>query len=455
MAESVQAGINPIAASRPETKTDAVEPPFLVALNLTRRCNLRCAHCYLDAGTRRSGGPAELGTDEVKGLLQRIAELSDETMVVLTGGEPMMRPDIFAIAEAAARLGLMVVVGTNGTLLNERRVAKLMDAGVRAVGISLDSLDPAYHDGFRGMPGAWEKALAGIDACRRAGLMFQIHFSVTDDNAGELDDMIAFAGSAGAAVLNVFFLVCTGRGETLSNISPEVYERVLRSVCEAARDEKELLVRARCAPHFKRVALELDPPLPVTLIDGYEAGGCLAGTRYCRVTPEGELTPCPYMETSVGSVRETDFIELWRDAPLFRDLRAPKLEGRCGACEYAKLCGGCRARPLAKFGNVMGEDFLCAYEPRGGAVIEPMLDSGDTLAWSSEAEARLKRVPPFVRRFVRQRAENYVRQRGESIVTAEHLRTLVRRRFGAAGPPGGIAREMSDRPRPAQRSGET
>jgi radical SAM protein with 4Fe4S-binding SPASM domain len=426
-----------------------VEPPSLVALNLTRRCNLRCAHCYLDAGTRELGGGDELGTAEVTALLERIAILSDETMVVLTGGEPLLRPDVLDLARHAAGLGLMVVVGTNGTLLDEARVAALQEAGVRAVGISLDSLDPAYHDGFRGVAGTWKQTMAGIDACRRAGLMFQIHFSVTDDNADELDDMIAFARSAGASVLNVFFLVCTGRGERVTNISRDVYERVLGRVAQAAREEDELLVRARCAPHFNRIALETDPPLPVTRLHGYEAGGCLAGTRYCRVTPEGELTPCPYMDACAGSIRERDFAELWRSAPVFARLRAPALEGRCGACEYAKVCGGCRARALAKSGNLMGEDFLCAYQPRGGAVIEPMLGPKSSMAWTPEAEERLRRVPPFVRRFVTLRAEDYARQIGADAVTAEHLHTLARRRFGADGPLG------PSEPRTFARSGST
>lgn len=414
----------------------AVAPPFLVALNLTRRCNLRCAHCYLDAGTRQAGARDELATDEVLALLDHIAALSDETMIVLTGGEPLLRPDVATLGRRAADLGLMVVVGTNGMLLDARRVAALQAAGVRAVGISLDSVDAEYHDRFRGLPGAWQATLAGIDACRRAGLMFQIHFTVTDDNAGELDDMIAFAREAGAAVLNVFFIVCTGRGRSLSNISSACYERVLRRLAEAARDESDLVVRARCAPHFKRLARELSPPLPITLADGYEAGGCLAGTRYCRVTPEGEMTPCPYIEASAGSVRTSDFATLWAEAPLFAALRWPALEGRCGRCEYARLCGGCRARPLGRDGNLMGEDFLCGYEPVGGAVIAPAAAEGAALIWSDEAQARLGHVPAFVRRFVRQRAEAHVRERGESVVTAAHLHALARQRFrSVAGSP--------------------
>ena len=413
------------------------EGPFLVALNLTRRCNLKCAHCYLDAGTRRSGGADELTTAEATALLDDIADLSDETMVVLTGGEPLLRRDLDEIARHAAGLGLMAVVGTNGTLLTEERAAALLEAGVSGVGISLDSLDPDYHDCFRGAPGAWKKAMAGIDACSQAGLVFQIHFSVTDDNADELEDMIDFARRAGAMVLNVFFLVCTGRGEQVTNISRDTYEGVLRRVTRAAHDENGLMVRAKCAPHFKRMAIELDPSWPITTAHGYDAGGCLAGTRYCRITPEGEVTPCPYMETSVGSIRREGFADLWRNAPMFQALREPVLHGRCGECEYRKLCGGCRARPLAATGDLMGEDFLCGYEPQGGAVVEPLERSGETPFWTTEADQRLRRVPPFLRRMVRQRAEAYVRRRGVSEVTAADMESMLRRRFGDAGPPVG------------------
>ena len=413
----------------------AVDPPFLVALNLTRRCNLKCAHCYLDAGTRRDGMSDELDTTEVKALLDEIADLGDEIMIVLTGGEPMLRRDIEALARHASDRGLMVVLGSNGLLLDDERVARLRAAGVRGVGISLDSLDPGHHDAFRGVRGAWAKAMAGIDACRRGELGFQIHFSVTDDNAHELDAMIDFALASGALVLNVFFLVCTGRGERVTNISVQTYDDVMRRVTAAAHDETDLIIRAKCAPHFKRMAMELDPTWPITLAHGYEAGGCLAGTRYCRVTPEGEVTACPYIEDSVGSIRDARFKTIWHEAPMFQALRAPKLEGRCGVCEYQKICGGCRARPLARDGALMGEDFLCAYEPRGGALIEPLLPETSAMPWTAEAETRLNRVPPFLRKMVRRRAEDFARTEGASEVTEDHLAALARRRFGAAGPP--------------------
>lgn len=411
------------------------EAPFLIALNLTQRCNLACDHCYLDAKVLKEGSTKELNTGEIKSVLDDIAALSPECMVVLTGGEPLLRRDIEELATHASKQGLMVVVGSNGLLLTPERVETLKRAGISGIGISLDSLVPEKHDAFRGRNGAWNKTMAAIDACVAGNLAFQLHFSVTDDTADEIDDMVAFARDAGAMVLNVFFLVCTGRGEKYSDILAEKYEHVLRRVAHAASNEKRLMVRAKCAPHFKRIAMEINPNWPITSAHGYDAGGCIAATRYVRITPEGDVTPCPYIDTSAGSVRDTPLSELWREAPVFQAMRAPKLEGRCGACEYQKLCGGCRARPLARDGNLMGEDYLCTYQPTGGAVILPLGPQSAALDWTVEAESRIARVPGFVRRMVRQRAETYVRDEGRAQVTADDLAFLAKRRFGDAGPP--------------------
>lgn len=416
----------------PKVTADA---PYLVALNLTERCNLACDHCYLDARHLKEGGRDELSTADLKRVLSEIAEVGPEAMVVLTGGEPTLRPDLPELAAHASGLGLMVVVGTNGMSLTRARVETLQQAGVAGVGISVDSLIPETHDTFRGLTGAWARTMAGIDACQDAEMPFQIHFSATDETAGEIDDMVGFARASGAMVLNVFFMVCTGRGEKYSGISAEKYDQVLRRVARAAREEKRLMVRAKCAPHFKRIAIEMDPDWPITAAHGYDAGGCIAATRYARVTPNGEVTPCPYMENSAGSLRDQSFRDIWNDAPVLNALRMPKLEGRCGACEFQKLCGGCRARPLAEIGNMMGEDSLCTYQPQGGAVITPMMPGAQAMNWSDAAETHIARVPGFVRRMVRRRAEDYVREQGRSIVTKQDLTLLAKQRFGDAGPP--------------------
>lgn len=415
--------------------TVQVQDPYLIALNLTERCNLACEHCYLDAKILKEGATDELNTSELKTVLSDISDVGPDAMVVLTGGEPLLRRDIEELANHASGLGLMVVVGTNGVLLKPERLRSLQEAGVAGVGISLDSLDSKFHDSFRGKTGAWAKTMAAIDACVEAEMPFQIHFAATDDNADEIDEMVAFARDSGAMVLNVFFMVCTGRGEKYSGISPEKYDKVLRRVAKAAKEEKRLMVRAKCAPHFKRIAMEMDPEWPITAAHGYDAGSCIAATRYARVTPNGDVTPCPFMENSVGSVREKPFSEIWKTAPVLQELRAPKLEGRCGACEFQKMCGGCRARPLAKSGNMMGEDYLCTYQPKGGAVITPVVPDATTLRWDLAAETHLSRIPGFVRKMVRRRAEDYVRSEGRFVVTKDDLSYLAKRRFGENGPP--------------------
>lgn len=421
---------------------------FLIAINLTRRCNLACGHCYMDAEARLDGGDGELTSAEVKQLLDEIASRSNETMVVLTGGEPLIRSDLEQMVAHGSRLGLAMVVGSNGVLLDEARVKSLKQAGALGIGISLDSLDPASHDAFRGCPGSWEKTLNGMELCRRHELPFQVHFSVTEKNAHEVQAMIDFARASGAHVLNIFFLVCTGRGESMSDITPHRYEQVLQQLVEAQEQTNDLIIRARCAPHFKRVAYQHNPESPLTRAQGYEGGGCLAGIHYCRITPEGAVTACPYIPDEEGdaqgcasatrgrmpgaaNIRTGGFWPIWDNAPSFQQLRNPTLQGKCGQCEFQKLCGGCRARPLAMGGSLMDTDPWCNHYPNSEAIIQPLLETpDDRVTWSDEAEQRLERVPGFLRKMVRKRAEAHVAELGETIVTTEHLATLAARRFG-------------------------
>jgi len=415
-----------------------VDDLYLIAINLTRRCNLRCAHCYLDAATLEHGSDGELTTEEVCRLLDEIAQHSSETMVVLTGGEPLIRRDLETLLEYGSGLGLFMVVGSNGVLLKDKRVQSLKAAGAMGIGISLDSLDPEQHNQFRGSPRAWQKTLAGMESCRRHGLAFQIHFSVTEANAHEIQAMIDFARASGAWVLNFFFLVCTGRGESMTDISPARYEQVLNQILAAQEQSQELIIRARCAPHFQRVAHQRNPESPLTRVEGYDGSSCIAGTHYCRITPEGGVTACPYIEEEVDNIRSNPFVDIWDNNTALQQLRTPQLQGKCGQCEYQALCGGCRARALAIEGNLMSTDPWCSYLPEGGAVIQPWRDQNHEVHWSPAAEQRLSRVPAFLRKMVKKRAESYVREQHESMVTPEHLSTLARRRFGAAGPPAAV-----------------
>lgn len=410
--------------------------PFLVALNLTKRCNLKCAHCYLDATTKAGGTSDELTTEECYRLIGQIAEVNRGCLLVITGGEPLTRPDILDIARHAVSLGFMVVFGTNGMLINDRMAKQLVEIGVMGVGISIDSLDRHKHDRFRGLPGAWEGALAGIEASKRNGLQFQVHFSAQPMNYQELPDVIEWAHQLGAKVLNVFFMVCTGRGEELTDITPTQYEEVLGYLVDCQDKYTDMLVRARCAPHFKRLAYEKDPNSPITKARGYMGGGCLAGTNYARVTPNGELTPCPYMPLSAGNIREKSFVDLWENSDIFESFRYPHLKGKCGDCEYSEICGGCRARPYVDHGDWLDEDPWCLYTPKGGEKVRVAFntpeDSG--AVWDEAAQARLSRIPYFLRAMVKKGVERHARERDIPVITVELMEELRRKRFGNEAP---------------------
>jgi radical SAM protein with 4Fe4S-binding SPASM domain len=408
---------------------------YLLAINLTKRCNLACAHCYLDADTLRAGAGDELNREEVCALLDQVAQRGQQTLIVLTGGEPLLRRDLETIVQHGAGLGLAMVVGSNGTLLTERRVLSLKAAGLLGVGISLDSLNAQFHDQFRGVPGCWTRTQAGIAACRKHELSFQIHFSINEENAHELPAVIEFAKAQGARVLNIFFLVCTGRGESLSDITPGQYEQVLSELVAAQERHPDLLIRPRCAPHYKRIAYQSNPCAQINRISGNEGDGCLAATHYCRITPLGGVTACPFIDQEVGNIRQQPFLEIWDNAPQFQALRTPQLQGDCGVCEYRKLCGGCRARPYALGGSLMDADPWCAYHPQGGKVIEPLqLTTDGSITWATDAELRLNHIPGFIRNMVKMRAEAYVQDLGETLVTCQHLDQLTARRFGSQPP---------------------
>ncbi len=422
--------------SLPPVLRDEEFKPFLIAWNLTKRCNLRCAHCYLSAGERDAGSVDELTTEECYRVLDQMAEVNRGAIIVLTGGEPLLRRDLPLIARYGTRKGLMIVVGTNGTLLTDAKIQELIAAGLMGVSISIDSLHPEEHDTFRRRPGSLADAINGIDACRRNSLPFQVHTTATRFNYQDIRKIMDFAYRKGAKVFNVFFLVCTGRGEEMSDITPEQYEEVLNDLVDVQKDFPGMFVRSRCAPHFKRIAYEKDPNSPITKAQGYEAGGCLAGTHYCRITPEGDVTPCPYLPLSVGNVRKQSFAEIWNTSPVFADFRRPQLKGKCGECEYRELCGGCRARPYASHGDYLDEDLWCLYRPKGGPKIIPMpeLDADLGVTWAEPARERLERLPYFVQRMVKKRVEKYIHERGEKVVTLEAMEELRRKTFGDARP---------------------
>lgn len=399
-----------------------------VSWNLTARCNLRCQHCYLDAGGRLE----DPSTDECLRIVAELATINSNLLLILTGGEPLLRADIEQISRAAATAGMTVVVGTNGTLLSARTAVRLKESGVSGVGISLDAaVRPELHDRLRGQPGSWDGAMAGIRACKEADLDFLIQTSVFGWNRNELPALSELAAKFGAKSWNVYFLVCTGRGQGLTDLTPDEYEATLHDLRQLQQAMgARLFVTVRCAPQFRRVVAQ--DPAPSLPFHAYPSG-CPAAWSYVRIGPRGQVTPCPYMPSEAGSLEQQTFLEIWEGSPLLLRLRDRQgLQGKCGRCSYRDSCGGCRARALAVLGDVMAEDPACAYQPGTPAQAsapEPTfaLPSSFTIQWSEEARARLDRVPSFVRGMVVKRVEEETIKLGAPAVTPEIMQAVRER----------------------------
>jgi len=400
--------------------------PHVVAWNLTKRCNLECAHCYIAAGPSESAD-GELTTDEVFRITDQILELNPAPLFILSGGEPLLRDDLDDIARYAVDKGATVVVGTNGTLLTESRIRALEAAGVTGVAVSVESLDPTYHDRFRRGHGSLGETLAAIDRLRDLEMDFVIQTTLTKGNRAELASLVAWAAEKGAVAFNAYFLVTTGRGAGMHSLSPDEVETLLVELVDLhAEYMGRMMVRSKCAPQFMRLVRERVPDSPILKYPTR----CPCGVHYCRVTPDGKLTACPYMPKVAGDLRQSAFAEVWNDSELFRDLRSQRPEGHCGQCEYRVTCGGCRARAYAETGNHMASDPGCVYEPDGSrALVEaPSVRYGQApkaaMTWAPDAEARMRRIPSFVRGVVVERVEAYARREGYQIVTAELLKEV-------------------------------
>ena len=434
-----------LSANALPTHTQDAHQPYLISWNVTRRCNLNCAHCYMDAGARSTPSDDELTTEEGRRLLDDIADVGPGAMLVLTGGEPLLRPDIFDLAEHAAQRGLLVVLGTNAYLLTDDAAQKLADAGVRGVGISLDSAHASRHDDFRDRPGSWRSALEAMDVCRRRGLEFQVQMSVTTHTVDEVPSVLDLARDRGAKAFNVFFLVCTGRGQGITDISPQQYEQTLSSLVELGGSHGGMMVRARCAPYVARIARQSNPGL--SLYEDQVA--CIAATYYCRITPEGAVTPCPYLPVAAGAIRKQSFGEIWRGSELLTEMRSGDLGGKCGACEYGATCGGCRARAFAMTGDYMAEDSWCLHQPTQashgvGDDREPAREP----VWTEEARDRFARAPGFVRKMVMRKIEQYALEHDHHLITADVVDGAKGgMRVPRMSPEGGLSHSSSPRDR--------
>jgi radical SAM protein with 4Fe4S-binding SPASM domain len=319
---------------------------LIVAWETTSACNLKCSYCR--ARAKAEPDPEELSTKEALAFIDDVATL--EPLLILSGGEPLLRPDIFLLSRHAVSRGLRVSLATNGTLLTPEIVDKIASSGVSRISISLDGATPEEHDAARGQ-GCYLQVMKGIEnLCGKVD--FQINFTITKRNARCILPIFDLADSLEAKALHFFFLVPTGRGKEGDLISPKMQEELLRLI-DLERSRRTIEVQVTCAPQFARIARPGS---------NRRSGGCLAGTSFAFISRRGEVYPCGYLPMLAGNVREQSFSEIWENSIVFKALRERKLKGKCGECGYRTTCGGCRARAFAKNGDYLESDSMCNYE---------------------------------------------------------------------------------------------
>ena len=361
-------------------------------------CNLACVHCRrLDVA--REACRHDLGTEDALRLIRSLPE-TGRPILVFSGGEPLMRPDLFELAAEAKAVGLPMALATNGTIMDDRVARRIVDVGFRRVSMSFDGPDPITHDRFRGIDGAFESSTRGFSLLRQHGMSMQINTTVAKHNYRKLDEMYRLALDLGADALHIFMLVPVGCGMSLSKdimLDADEYESALNWIYDRSR-EGRIHLKATCAPHYFRVMRQRERAEGRTMpaaahphhhattagahpagIEGGPAGhghgpdgsdlramtkGCLAGQSVCFVSHRGDVFPCGYLPLSSGNVKQTPFPEIWRDSHIFNELRDDSLlGGKCGCCEYKKVCMGCRARAFATTRDYLAEEPNCGFTP--------------------------------------------------------------------------------------------
>jgi radical SAM protein with 4Fe4S-binding SPASM domain len=385
--------------------------PRLIFWEVTKGCNLRCIHCRATATELSS--PDDLPTTKALNLIKQVSQ-SFLPILVLSGGEPLFRHDIFDLASYATSLGIRVALATNGTLVTKQVARQIVDSGVRRVSISLDGSDASTHDAFRGISGAFDAALRGFRNLRELGMSLQINMTIARHNAHQLPAVLGLAKEMGADALHTFLLVPVGCGVVIAAeqmVPAEEYEKILNWFYDRSR-EGGIELKATCAPHYFRVmrqrraaerraasGLSGQAGAPVTSATRDAIGptemtmpgsmgialhphaakpspshaegmnavtkGCLAGTGVCFISHQGEVYPCGYLPVLAGDLNKQSFAEIWEKASVFQQLRnTDNLKGKCGYCEFRNVCMGCRARAFAASGDYLDEEPFCVYQPR-------------------------------------------------------------------------------------------
>ncbi len=344
-------------------------PLRLLAFEITKACNLACKHCRATAQTTPSED--ELSTEEAKRLIEDLPRVG-EPIIIFTGGEALLREDLFELIEYADKCGVKSVLSSNGTTIDQKVVLKIKKSPLQRIAISLDGHIKQLHDELRGVGGAFDRTLAGIRLLKENNIPFQINSTITKTNLPYVSEIYKFVCELGAAAWHIFLLVPTGRGKQLKQeiISPQEYEQVLNWFYELKRSS-HLQLKATCAPQFYRIMRQRAKQDNIKVdfkTFGLDAvtRGCLGGISFCFVSHKGIVQPCGYLELVCGNIREESFSYIWKNSEEFKLLRDfNKYKGKCGRCEYIRVCGGCRARAYYLKGDFLEEEPLCSYTPKG------------------------------------------------------------------------------------------
>ena len=345
--------------------------PKWIAWEITRRCNLKCVHCRSSSETEAAGHP-DFTLDEAKNIMDDIASYASPVLV-LSGGEPLLRKDVFDIARYGTKKGFRMCLATNGTLVTDKICEQIRDADIKMVSLSLDGAKPETHDNFRNQEGAFEGTMNAIQLFKKYKIPFLINSSFTLRNRDEIPDIYKLVKSLGASAWYMFMIVPTGRGEDIMEelIPEDVYDEILEWHYEMEKNEDELLMRPTCAPHYYRIvrqkAKEEGEKFQRRNLKFSTGGskGCLAGQLICLIDVDGEVQPCSYFAKSAGNVKTTRFKEIWEESDLFLQLRDFKgYKDNCGQCEYNSVCGGCRARAYSMTGDFLAQEPFCSYIPK-------------------------------------------------------------------------------------------
>jgi heme b synthase len=345
--------------------------PKWIAWEITRRCNLNCVHCRSSSELEIAGHP-DCSLEEAKRVLDDIKSYANPVMV-LSGGEPLLRSDVFDIASYGTELGLRMCLATNGTLVTEETCRNIKTSGIKMVSLSLDGSTAEVHDNFRNQPGAFEGTMNAIRLFKEHGIPFLINSSFTKRNKSEAPKIYELVKKLGATAWYLFMIVPTGRGEEImEELIPESeYEDILNWHYDMEKEEQEMLVRPTCAPQYYRIVLqrskEEGEKFKRRSLKFSTGGskGCLAGQLICLIDVDGNVLPCSYFPKSGGNIREQSFQDIWENSKLFLELRNFKgYKDNCGRCEYVNVCGGCRARAYAMTGDYLSREPFCSYQPR-------------------------------------------------------------------------------------------